>query len=182
MTHGRMPALQGGLLAVLSAVLFGLTTPLLKQVGEGVGPFTTAAWLYLGASAVTFALYWQDKHSAISGRWRVSENRLHLAELLGGWPGALLAQQVFRHKTRKLSFQLLCWGIVLLHQVFWLDQLFLGGTLGFLVYGLAGTGWMFMLGLPISALWAIAAPATQALITRQVPADAQGRIGKKIRI
>jgi DHA1 family tetracycline resistance protein-like MFS transporter len=50
------------------------------------------------------------------------------------------------------------------------------GTLGFLVYGTAGTGWMFMLGLPISALWAIAAPATQALITRQVPADAQGRI------
>jgi len=50
------------------------------------------------------------------------------------------------------------------------------GTLGFMVYGLAGTGWMFMAGLPISALWAIAAPATQALITRQVPADAQGRI------
>jgi len=50
------------------------------------------------------------------------------------------------------------------------------GTLGFLVYGLAGTGWIFLAGLPISALWAIAAPATQALITRQVPADAQGRI------
>lgn len=50
------------------------------------------------------------------------------------------------------------------------------GTLGFLVYGLAGSGGMFLLGLPISALWAIAAPATQALITRQVPADAQGRI------
>jgi DHA1 family tetracycline resistance protein-like MFS transporter len=50
------------------------------------------------------------------------------------------------------------------------------GTLGFLVYGLAGTGWIFMAGLPISALWAIAAPATQALVTRQVPADAQGRI------
>ena len=33
-----------------------------------------------------------------------------------------------------------------------------------------------MIGLPISALWAIAAPATQALITRQVPAEAQGRI------
>jgi len=50
------------------------------------------------------------------------------------------------------------------------------GTIGFIVYGLAGTGWMFMAGLPISALWAIAAPATQALVTRQVPADAQGRI------
>ncbi len=50
------------------------------------------------------------------------------------------------------------------------------GTVGFLVYGLAAKGWMFLLGLPISALWAIAAPASQALITRQVPPDAQGRI------
>ena len=50
------------------------------------------------------------------------------------------------------------------------------GALGFLIYGLAGTGWVFLAGLPISALWAVAAPATQALITRQVPADAQGRI------
>ena len=50
------------------------------------------------------------------------------------------------------------------------------GALGFLIYGLAGEGWMFLAGLPISALWAIAAPATQALITRQVGADVQGRI------
>lgn len=50
------------------------------------------------------------------------------------------------------------------------------GTVGFLIYGLASKGWMFLAGLPISALWAIAAPATQALITRQVPPDAQGRI------
>src|SRR5690606_436891 len=47
------------------------------------------------------------------------------------------------------------------------------GTLGFVVYGLAGQGWLFLLGLPISALWAIAAPATQALITRQVPPEVQ---------
>ena len=111
-----------GLKLLVLAGLCGL--PLLGcwQLGSGN---RWPVWLYLGASAVTFALYWQDKHSAISGRWRVSENRLHLAELLGGWPGALLAQQVFRHKTRKLSFQLLCWGIVLLHQVFWFDYLFL---------------------------------------------------------
>lgn len=50
------------------------------------------------------------------------------------------------------------------------------GTLGFVVYGLAGSGWMFLAGLPISALWAVAAPATMALITRQVPAEVQGRI------
>ena len=50
------------------------------------------------------------------------------------------------------------------------------GAIGFTVYGFAGVGWIFLLGLPISALWAIAAPATQALITRQVGADAQGRV------
>ena len=103
-------------------VLCGLPLAGCWQLGPGN---RWPVWLYLGVSLVTFALYWQDKHSAISGRWRVSEKRLHLAELLGGWPGALLAQQVFRHKTRKLSFQLLCWGIVLLHQVFWFDYLFL---------------------------------------------------------
>jgi len=51
-----------------------------------------------------------------------------------------------------------------------------GGVIGFAVYGLAGRGWIFLVGLPISALWAMAAPATQALITRQVGADVQGRI------
>ena len=50
------------------------------------------------------------------------------------------------------------------------------GALGFFVYGAAGTGWMFLAGLPISALWAIAQPATQSLITREVGADVQGRI------
>ncbi|SDZ00276.1 MFS transporter, DHA1 family, tetracycline resistance protein [Lysobacter sp. yr284] len=50
------------------------------------------------------------------------------------------------------------------------------GVVGFVIYGLADHGWLFLLGLPISALWAIATPATQALLTRQVDADAQGRI------
>ena len=50
------------------------------------------------------------------------------------------------------------------------------GTLGFVVYGFAGSGWLFLAGLPISALWAVAGPATMALVTQQVPADVQGRI------
>jgi DHA1 family tetracycline resistance protein-like MFS transporter len=50
------------------------------------------------------------------------------------------------------------------------------GVAGFAIYGMADEGWVFLVGLPISALWAIAAPATQALITRQVGADVQGRI------
>lgn len=50
------------------------------------------------------------------------------------------------------------------------------GMIGFVIYGLADTGAWFLIGLPISALWAMAAPATQALVTRQVGASEQGRI------
>ncbi|UVE19525.1 DUF1294 domain-containing protein [Pseudomonas sp. LS44] len=78
-------------------------------------------------SVVSFLQYWGDKHKAQKGRWRTSENSLHVTELLGGWPGALVAQQLFRHKTRKLSFQVVFWAIVLLHQGFWVDWLVLDG-------------------------------------------------------
>lgn len=50
------------------------------------------------------------------------------------------------------------------------------GAVGFLIYGLADVGWIFLVGLPVSALWALAAPATQALITQEVGPDVQGRI------
>lgn len=50
------------------------------------------------------------------------------------------------------------------------------GVIGFVIYGLAGNGVMFLLGVPISALWAIAGPAAQALITRRVGPEVQGRI------
>jgi DHA1 family tetracycline resistance protein-like MFS transporter len=50
------------------------------------------------------------------------------------------------------------------------------GVVGFCIYGLAGAGWMFLIGLPISALWGVAGPATQSLITRQVDSGEQGRV------
>ncbi|MVV50541.1 DUF1294 domain-containing protein [Pseudomonas sp. PB120] len=80
-------------------------------------------------SVLAFFLYWSDKRKARTDSWRTPENVLHAVELAGGWPGALIAQQVFRHKTRKISYQILFWMIVLLHQVFWIDQLFLGAHL-----------------------------------------------------
>ena len=46
------PAFRGGLLALLAAVLFGLSTPLVQHFGQGLGAFTTAALLYAGAAAV----------------------------------------------------------------------------------------------------------------------------------
>ena len=84
--------------------------------------------LYLGASLVSFLQYWRDKRSAQSGGRRTAENTLHLVELAGGWPGALVAQQIFRHKTRKASYQAVFWLIVAMHQLFWIDLLWLDGT------------------------------------------------------
>lgn len=48
--HARWPALQGGVLAVAAAILFGISTPLVQRAGAGLGPFTTAALLYAGAA------------------------------------------------------------------------------------------------------------------------------------
>lgn len=83
---------------------------------------------YVALSLLSFYQYWSDKCSAQTGRWRTPENMLHAVELLGGWPGALVAQQVFRHKTRKVSFQLTFWLIVLLHQAYWVDHLLFRGA------------------------------------------------------
>ena len=73
------------------------------------------AGLALLASMVSFGLYGWDKRAAQQGSWRVAERTLHLWALLGGWPGAWLAQRQFRHKTQKVSFRVLFWLTVLVH-------------------------------------------------------------------
>ncbi|MGC9504974.1 DUF1294 domain-containing protein [Baaleninema sp.] len=79
-------------------------------------------------SFVTFALYAEDKSRAQNNQWRIAENTLHSCELLGGWLGGLIAQKTLRHKTVKSSYQIVFWGIVGLHLVFWSDYLFLNGS------------------------------------------------------
>jgi uncharacterized membrane protein YsdA (DUF1294 family) len=61
--------------------------------------------LYLAASAASIVVYAVDKSAARDGRWRARESTLHLLAVIGGWPGALVAQRLFRHKSRKPSFQ-----------------------------------------------------------------------------
>ncbi|HZJ91904.1 MAG TPA: cold shock and DUF1294 domain-containing protein [Thiopseudomonas sp.] len=85
--------------------------------------------IYIGMSLVSMIQYWHDKHNAQNGEWRTPETQLHTVELLGGWPGALVAQQLLRHKTRKASYQAVFWLIVLVHQAYWFDQLGFNGQL-----------------------------------------------------
>ncbi|WP_313550126.1 cold shock and DUF1294 domain-containing protein [Pseudomonas sp.] len=80
--------------------------------------------LYGSASLVAFLFYWHDKQSALKAQRRIPEKTLHMLELAGGWPGGLVAQQIFRHKTRKVSYQAVFWIIVLLHEALWADELF----------------------------------------------------------
>jgi uncharacterized membrane protein YsdA (DUF1294 family)/cold shock CspA family protein len=61
--------------------------------------------LYVGASVIAFIAYSIDKFAALRDGRRTSELTLHLISLVGGWPGALLAQQVLRHKTVKKEFR-----------------------------------------------------------------------------
>ena len=75
-------------------------------------PFAVAA-IYLGASGLSFLMYLFDKAAAQRGDRRTPEMTLHLVDLLGGWPGALVAQEQFRHKTTKQSFRFGFWFTVL---------------------------------------------------------------------
>ena len=68
--------------------------------------------VYAVMSVVTFLAYGRDKRAAELGQRRTSEATLHALSLLCGWPGALVAQRMFHHKTRKTSFQLVFWGTV----------------------------------------------------------------------
>lgn len=90
------------LLSVTASAVFGKLPPAL-------------AGLYAVASLLAFVMYAWDKSAAVSGRWRTQESTLLLIGLVGGWPGALLAQKVLRHKSRKRSFQVIFWATVLIN-------------------------------------------------------------------
>ncbi len=72
-------------------------------------------FLYLGVSAITFGSYAIDKSAARLKQRRVAETSLILLGMLGGWPGAILAQQLLRHKTTKPSFRAVFWASVLVN-------------------------------------------------------------------
>lgn len=72
-------------------------------------------FIYLFSSLITYAVYHIDKSAAMEGRWRVSEKTLHFWSLLCGWPGAIIAQEHLRHKTKKKDFRRVFWVTVILN-------------------------------------------------------------------
>ena len=70
---------------------------------------------YLVLSSVTFIVYALDKSKAQRGAWRTAESSLHLLALVGGWPGAAIAQQILRHKSKKRDFRIMFWFTVIIN-------------------------------------------------------------------
>ncbi|WP_217702555.1 DUF1294 domain-containing protein [Nocardioides guangzhouensis] len=81
---------------------------LVGLVELGPAPWPVLVW-YGVLSAAAFVMYRADKVAAGKGSWRTPEANLHGIDLLGGWPGGLVARQLFRHKTRKQPFRTAFW-------------------------------------------------------------------------
>jgi uncharacterized membrane protein YsdA (DUF1294 family) len=94
------------------AVLFLVALLMLALLGKLHGVFAGLYWLL---SFFTFMTYRQDKSAARNGLWRIEEFTLHVKALTGGWPGALIAQRVLRHKSRKTSFLVVFWITVIVN-------------------------------------------------------------------
>jgi uncharacterized membrane protein YsdA (DUF1294 family)/cold shock CspA family protein len=115
--HRKSTAQRGGdtliaiplfmVLFVVIGVIWGLPL-VIVAVSLGV---------YLGASLLTFFVYAHDKTAAQQNAQRIPENWLHFLALAGGWPGALSAQQLLRHKSRKAEFRRVFWATVILNVV-----------------------------------------------------------------
>jgi uncharacterized membrane protein YsdA (DUF1294 family) len=71
--------------------------------------------LVLVMSFATFLAYGRDKGQAAAGGRRIPERTLHLMAFFGGWPGAILGQRHFRHKTQKGSFRVVFWIVLVVH-------------------------------------------------------------------
>jgi uncharacterized membrane protein YsdA (DUF1294 family)/cold shock CspA family protein len=125
----------------LSVVHFGIFTGLLIAPCLAGWRFGSHGFWFLvgwaGAmSIITYWLYANDKKRARLGESRASETSLQVFALIGGWPGAFLAQHRLRHKCAKVSFQCLFWLIVAVHEFVAIDFL-LGWRMTRAVFDLA---------------------------------------------
>lgn len=104
---GQIKAWRGWLITLYGAFIMAL------QLTHQLPVWAMAIPVLLGG--LTYLIYDMDKKAAQRGKQRIPEKNLHLLALLGGWPGALLAQQKLRHKTAKTEFQQVFWATVVLN-------------------------------------------------------------------
>ncbi len=103
---------SNGLLSIGVAVMF-LIVVAVSVLEDKLPPIIFA--VYIGLSLLTYFVYAADKSAAKTGSWRTQESTLHMFALAGGWPGALIAQQKLRHKSKKEEFRFVFWITVLLN-------------------------------------------------------------------
>jgi uncharacterized membrane protein YsdA (DUF1294 family) len=96
-----------GYFAIAGFLMMYLFAEVFWQISRWVG-----VW-YLLVSIVDFLLHAIDKSAAVAGRTRIRENTLIFWSALGGWPGAILAQRLLRHKLKKTMFRLMFSGSIL---------------------------------------------------------------------
>lgn len=99
--------------ATFASLLFGIPWP-----GGSGDPASWIWFSYLLVSPAAFTLYGYDKRAATSKGRRIPEWALHTTELLSGWPGALLGQWYFKHKTNwkaERRFKLTTWLMIALN-------------------------------------------------------------------
>lgn len=108
-------------IAVVVIALAGLVLGIPAASALPISPAVAWASVIYGVnSLIALLVYAFDKRAATRHLYRIPERTLHLVEFLGGWPGALIAQQVFRHKNRKPAFLIWTGLIVLAHVAFWI--------------------------------------------------------------
>jgi uncharacterized membrane protein YsdA (DUF1294 family) len=86
-------------------------------------------------NGAAFLAFWWDKRLARAGAWRIRESTLLWLAVLGGTMGAISAQHLFRHKTRKEPFRTRLYLIAFL-QVAWFAALLLVPDMGPRLVGL----------------------------------------------
>ncbi len=110
--HSQKRAPRYRSISVLAAAFFMITVSIAVLLSK-LPSFILVAYTLL--SIITFVIYAVDKSAAVNGTWRTRESTLHLLSLAGGWPGALVAQTILRHKSKKNSFRTGFWITVTLN-------------------------------------------------------------------
>ena len=115
---------DGGRITALNVlILAGLLGLPVISLERRAADFRWVGAYMLVMGALAYGAYALDKRRARAKEWRLSEAWLHILELIGGWPGAFLAQRRLRHKCSKGGYQVVFWLIVLAYQLVAFDSL-----------------------------------------------------------